>query len=286
MIRGTNQPKSGCPSQPTCGSSWDTPLCIPSIHSCRHQEITRNPENPKWTEDAETRAQKQWAELHTGEESKILTWKIIQAGLKKVIKKSFFFNWPAAAFEEHPKNNRVVGHEQSHGPRLAISPLPYLRDGGSPPSYVASTKVQPKGWYWDAHAGAATGPKCSRQSCHVNDFVRSVGQHCSSNWLLRSDNQCDGVEGVQRCADGAQHKVQGDGLHSVQRQWMQPKCIHQWKTPSKTTLHSQGKSLGFRQKSMQQKLPWLTRRPMAFWGALGGVWPAGRGRFSFPSTLP
>jgi len=25
---------------------------------------------------------------------------------------------------------------------------------------------------------------------------------------------------------------------------------------------------------------------MASWGALGGVWPAGRGRFSSPSTLP
>ena len=33
-------------------------------------------------------------------------------------------------------------------------------------------------------------------------------------------------------------------------------------------------------------VPWLPRRPMAFWGALGGVWPAGRGRFSFPSTVP
>ena len=33
-------------------------------------------------------------------------------------------------------------------------------------------------------------------------------------------------------------------------------------------------------------VPWLPRRPMGSWGALGGVWPAGRGRFSFPSTLP
>jgi len=33
-------------------------------------------------------------------------------------------------------------------------------------------------------------------------------------------------------------------------------------------------------------VPWLPRRPMASWGALGRVWPAGRGRFSFPSTLP
>ena len=33
-------------------------------------------------------------------------------------------------------------------------------------------------------------------------------------------------------------------------------------------------------------VPWLPRRPMGSWGALGGVWPAGRGRFSFPFTLP
>jgi len=33
-------------------------------------------------------------------------------------------------------------------------------------------------------------------------------------------------------------------------------------------------------------VPWLPRRPMGSWGALGGVWPAGRGRFSFLSTLP
>ena len=31
---------------------------------------------------------------------------------------------------------------------------------------------------------------------------------------------------------------------------------------------------------------WLPRRPVVSWGALGGVWPAGRGRFSSPSTLP
>ena len=28
------------------------------------------------------------------------------------------------------------------------------------------------------------------------------------------------------------------------------------------------------------------RHPMGSWGASRGVWPAGRGRFSFPSTLP
>jgi len=33
-------------------------------------------------------------------------------------------------------------------------------------------------------------------------------------------------------------------------------------------------------------VPWLPRKPMASWDALGGVWPAGRGTFSFPSTLP
>ena len=33
-------------------------------------------------------------------------------------------------------------------------------------------------------------------------------------------------------------------------------------------------------------VPWLPRRPMGSWGASRRVWPAGRGRFSFPSTLP
>ena len=33
-------------------------------------------------------------------------------------------------------------------------------------------------------------------------------------------------------------------------------------------------------------VPWVPRRPMAPWGALGGVWAAGRGRFSSPSALP
>jgi len=33
-------------------------------------------------------------------------------------------------------------------------------------------------------------------------------------------------------------------------------------------------------------VPWLPRRPMASWGTLWRVWPAGRERFSFPSTLP
>ena len=32
-------------------------------------------------------------------------------------------------------------------------------------------------------------------------------------------------------------------------------------------------------------VPWLPRRPMAFWDSLGRVWPAGRGRFFLPSTL-
>ena len=33
-------------------------------------------------------------------------------------------------------------------------------------------------------------------------------------------------------------------------------------------------------------VPWLPRKLMGSWDALGGVWPAGRGRFFFPSTLP
>ena len=33
-------------------------------------------------------------------------------------------------------------------------------------------------------------------------------------------------------------------------------------------------------------VPWLPRRLMGSWGASRGVWPAGQGRFSFPSTLP
>ena len=33
-------------------------------------------------------------------------------------------------------------------------------------------------------------------------------------------------------------------------------------------------------------VPWLPRKLMGSWGALGGVWPVGQGRFSFPSTLP
>ena len=33
-------------------------------------------------------------------------------------------------------------------------------------------------------------------------------------------------------------------------------------------------------------VPWLPRSPMVSWGVLGGVWPAGRGRISFASTLP
>ena len=36
---------------------------------------------------------------------------------------------------------------------------------------------------------------------------------------------------------------------------------------------------------VQSEFDW-TRRPMPSWGALGRVWPVGRGRFSFHSTLP
>ena len=33
-------------------------------------------------------------------------------------------------------------------------------------------------------------------------------------------------------------------------------------------------------------VPWWPRRPMGSWDALKGVWPAGQGRLSSPSTLP
>ena len=33
-------------------------------------------------------------------------------------------------------------------------------------------------------------------------------------------------------------------------------------------------------------VPWLPRKLMGSWDASRGVWPAGQGRFSFPSTLP
>ena len=38
--------------------------------------------------------------------------------------------------------------------------------------------------------------------------------------------------------------------------------------------------------TMSSSVPWLPRRPMGSWGALRGLWPAGRGRFSSPSPLP
>jgi len=38
--------------------------------------------------------------------------------------------------------------------------------------------------------------------------------------------------------------------------------------------------------TMSQQCALLPRKVMGSWDALGGVWPAGRGRFSFPSTLP
>jgi len=37
---------------------------------------------------------------------------------------------------------------------------------------------------------------------------------------------------------------------------------------------------------IMSSVPWLPSRPMASWGVLREVWSAGRGRFSFPSTLP
>jgi len=37
--------------------------------------------------------------------------------------------------------------------------------------------------------------------------------------------------------------------------------------------------------SSQRKKP-KHNMPVGSWGALRGAWPAGRGRFSFPSTLP
>jgi len=33
-------------------------------------------------------------------------------------------------------------------------------------------------------------------------------------------------------------------------------------------------------------VPWLPRKPKESWGASRRVWPAGQGRFFFPSTLP
>jgi len=38
--------------------------------------------------------------------------------------------------------------------------------------------------------------------------------------------------------------------------------------------------------TMSQECAWLPRGPVVSWGALGGVWPAGRGRFFSPSTCP
>jgi len=38
--------------------------------------------------------------------------------------------------------------------------------------------------------------------------------------------------------------------------------------------------------TMSQQCALAAKKATGSWGALGGVWPAGRGRFSFPSTLP
>jgi len=38
--------------------------------------------------------------------------------------------------------------------------------------------------------------------------------------------------------------------------------------------------------TMSSSVPLLPRKLMGPWGALRRVWPAGQGRFSFPSTLP
>ena len=38
--------------------------------------------------------------------------------------------------------------------------------------------------------------------------------------------------------------------------------------------------------TISQQRALAAKRPMGSWGALRGVRPAGRGRFSFPSTLP
>jgi len=35
-----------------------------------------------------------------------------------------------------------------------------------------------------------------------------------------------------------------------------------------------------------QQCALAAKKAKGFWDALGGVWPVGRGRFSFPSTLP
>jgi len=46
------------------------------------------------------------------------------------------------------------------------------------------------------------------------------------------------------------------------------------------------RDLGVLVDDSTSSVPWLPGRPMGPWGALRRVWPAGRGRFSFPSTLP
>ena len=38
--------------------------------------------------------------------------------------------------------------------------------------------------------------------------------------------------------------------------------------------------------TMSQQCALAAKKANGTWGALGRVWPVGRGRFSFPSTLP
>jgi len=38
--------------------------------------------------------------------------------------------------------------------------------------------------------------------------------------------------------------------------------------------------------TMSQQCALAAKKANGSWDALGGAWPAGRGRFSFPSTLP
>ena len=53
----------------------------------------------------------------------------------------------------------------------------------------------------------------------------------------------------------------------------------------------QGRNAGdgwsrLQRRGWASRATWVPRRPMGSWGALGGAWPAGRGRFSSPSALP
>jgi len=61
--------------------------------------------------------------------------------------------------------------------------------------------------------------------------------------------------------------------------------MHQYRLGAEL-LESAG-TAGGRQVDLElSSVPWLPGRLMGSWDALEGLWPAGRGSFSFPSTLP